>query len=258
MRPRARRGQRRFEQKTRIRGLALRRPVPARELERLAWPVEQMQGEARLLSKMHAVAAAARRIEAGLQQRDVLAERRGAEPSLGQSQAEQQRVDPALVLEELEDLTRPILVKKEVGVGAQQIRIAPLERQRIAEVPLGRSDIAQLLRKFAENGVRPNLEYGLGAGRSAQGVLQQAIAVARPASQAASAGGAGGFDQNLDTAGQLGAALQRLGRFALHAEDRGLGQAALGGVGAGAPARAPDRRARHRSRGDAARASRAR
>ena len=83
-----------------------------------------MQGEARFLAKMHAVATAARRIEAVLQQREVLAERRGAEPSLGQSQPEQQRVDPALVLEQLEDLTRPILVEKEVGVGAQQIRIA--------------------------------------------------------------------------------------------------------------------------------------
>ena len=133
------RGDRRFEQNTRIRGLALRRPVPARELERLAWPVEQMQGEARLFSKVHAVAAAARRIEAGLQQRDVLAERRGVEPSLGQSQPEQQRVDPALVLEQLDDLVRPILVEKEVGVGAQQIRIAR-ERQRSAKVPLGRSN----------------------------------------------------------------------------------------------------------------------
>jgi hypothetical protein len=98
--------------------------VPARELERLARSVEQMQGEARFLAKMHAVAAAARRIEAVLQQREMLAERAGAEPSLGQGQPEQQRVDPALIREQIEHLARPVPVQQEVGVRAQKIRIA--------------------------------------------------------------------------------------------------------------------------------------
>jgi hypothetical protein len=87
-----------------------------------------MQSEARLFPEVHAVAAAPRGIEAGLEQRDVLAERRGAESPLGQGEAEQQRVDPALVLEQVADLTGPIPVEQEVGVGAEQIGIALLER----------------------------------------------------------------------------------------------------------------------------------
>ena len=65
-------------------------------------------------------------------------------------------------------------------------------------------------------------------GRPPPRVLKQAVAVTRPAGQAVSAGGAGGFDQRLDTTSQPCAALQRLSWFALHPQDRGLGQQRLG------------------------------
>jgi hypothetical protein len=142
----------------------LRRPVPARDLERLAWPVEQMQGEARLFSKMHAVATAARRIEPCLQHRDVLAQRRVTEPLLSQGETQQQGIDPGLALEQRPRVGGAALVQQEIGVGAEQLWIAQVHGESCLEMRLRAAAVALLRGELGQDGERPDSDLGSGVG----------------------------------------------------------------------------------------------
>jgi hypothetical protein len=66
-----------------------------------------------------------------------------------QRETQKQAVIAGIALEQRHDLRRAIALEQEIGVGAEQIGIARIERERGAEKRFGGDDVAPALRDFA-------------------------------------------------------------------------------------------------------------
>ena len=121
-----------------------------------------MQGEARFLAAMYAIATQSGGREAGFQRRDMLAQFRRAKHCLGERQAQEQRIDPGFPSQQIAYFRRPLLVEQEVGVGPEQIDVLDAERERGAVVALGGGGIARARGDLREYAQRPLAQSGIG------------------------------------------------------------------------------------------------
>ena len=92
---------------------------------------------------MHGIAAAAGLVKPLGEIGDMARQFGRRDALLGESEAEQQRIDAPFFREQRANFLRAVPIEQEIGIGAEQVDVADAERQRRLEMPLGRREIAE-------------------------------------------------------------------------------------------------------------------
>ena len=107
-----------------------------------------------------------------------------ADVLLGESQAQQQRIDAPFFGEQRADFLRAVAVEQEIGIGAEQIDIADAERQRLLKMPLGGRKIAETVCGLGQHSQRPEAYFAaLSRGGLGENLPQIIIAGCRSPAQ---------------------------------------------------------------------------
>ena len=114
------------------------------------------------------------------------------EIAFGQRQAQQQRVRARPVLEQVDDLLRPPLLEKEIGVGGKQEVVAHAERQGRLEVALGGRRVTQARGHLREAGMGPQAGRRTGLRRALERAEQARVGRTRPSGRGLDVGAATG------------------------------------------------------------------
>lgn len=151
---------RRLREDAQVGRLLLHCPVQLGQAHRGGRVAAQRQLETRLFALVHAVAAAHGGVETRRQFGAGLAGTRRLRIFQGDGVTQEQRIGLGLVLQKSHHLGCAVALEQEIGVGAQQVAVVRIQRQRFAVVGFGLVKAAEPCSHFTKQGRDPGAQCG--------------------------------------------------------------------------------------------------